>query len=122
MKITRARLRQIIMEELESDQKQLNEFGDPVTMGAAVGLAGGLVVALQTIFIKMQEADQQELLDYMSQPGHEDEKKAYEVWLADQTGGGEFYGEEPSRTQPTMEEEFSMNELRDLIRSQLSNL
>ena len=122
MKITRARLRQIIMEELKSDQEQLNEFGDPVTAGVAVGLAGGLVVALQTIFIKMQEADQQELMDYMSQPGHEDEKKAYEVWLADQTGGGEVYGEEPARTQPAGAEEFSMNELRDLIRSQLSNL
>jgi hypothetical protein len=120
MKITKSKLRQIIMEELESDQDQLNEV-DPVTMGAAVGLAGGLVVALQTIFIKMQEADQQELLDYMSQPGHEDEKKAYEVWLADQSGGGELYrGEQPGPpSDPLGEDDLSLAELKKLIRSEL---
>ena len=108
------------MEELESDQKQLNEFGDPVTMGAAAGLAGGLVIALQTILIKMQEADQQELMDYMAQPGHEDEKKAYEAWLADQTGGGEPYGQEPARSSaPLGEDDISLAELKKLIRSEL---
>ena len=121
MKITKSKLRQIIMEELESDQdqEQLNEV-DPITAGVAVGLAGGLVVALQTIFIKMQEADQQELMDYMSQPGHEDEKKAYEVWLADQTGGGEAYGQEPARSSPPWgKEDLSLAELKKLIRSEL---
>ena len=120
MKITKSKLRQIIMEELESDREQekLNEV-DPITAGVAVGIAGGLVVALQSILTQMQSVQKEELLTYLDQPGHEDEKRAYMAWMEDKTGGGIPYGQEGPQSVPLDEEDLSLTELKKLIRSEL---
>ena len=118
MKITKSKLRQIIMEELKSDQEQLNEM-DPVTMGVGAGLAGGLVVVLQAVLAEIDKMNKQEKETQLNEPGNEAAKAAYQAWLADTTAGGEEYGSEPARSAPLGEEDVSLDELKKLIRSEL---
>jgi hypothetical protein len=117
MKITKSKLRQIIMEELENDQEHLNEM-DPVTMGVGVGLAGGLVVVLQSVLAEIDKMNQEEKQAQLNEPGNEAAKAAYEAWLSDKSGGSDI-NQPPAPSSPMGEEDVSLDELKSLIRSEL---